>query len=293
MCERFELHLHDDDYPQQLHATPSPPKVLYGRGDPTALRLGLAVIGARRATPSGIDITRAFAGWAARAGYCIVSGGAYGCDQAAHRAALEHGERTVAVMGCGPDVAYPRSAAQLLERIAREGGAVVSEYEWGTQPKPWMFRQRNRIIAGLSAAVLVVEAGLPSGTFSTADEALAAGRTVLAVPGSILSPHARGPNRLIRQGATPITEEADLCDELCALLGPPRTGVSGLLGGASSPTGSLVTAIRARPMRPDDLALALGLDAVTVSQQLGVLESAGLVARHYDGTYHALIERGR
>lgn len=291
MEEIFELTEGDADYPPQLRETPHPPRVLYGRGNTSALGLGLAVIGARRATPSGLDVTRTLAGWAAAAGYPVISGAAYGCDQAAHRAALDAGGVTVAVMGCGVDVSYPRSAQRLLDAIATSGGAVVSEYPWGTQPKPWMFRQRNRIIAGLSAAVLVVEAGLPSGTFSTADEALGAGRAVLAVPGSILSQHARGPNRLIRQGATPITEVPDLADELAALLGPPKTCARSLLGIPSATTDPVLAAIRACPMRVDDLSRALGIDTATVCQGVGVLEAAGRIERHYDGTYHALVER--
>ena len=177
---RFELALGEPGYPEQLAQSPDPPAVLYGIGDPAHLAPGLAVIGARKATPYGLQAARLFAGWAARAGYTVISGGAIGCDQAAHKAALANDAPTVAVLGCGADVVYPSNATDLLGAIARTG-AIVSEQPWGTPPQRWTFRTRNRIIAGLSAGLLVLEAGLPSGTFSTADYALAAGRDVFVV----------------------------------------------------------------------------------------------------------------
>lgn len=291
LVARFEVSQGDARYPPQLRLTPDPPQVLYGRGDPAALVEGVAIIGARRATPYGTEITHIMASWAARAGYTVVSGGATGCDQAAHRAALEANGTTVAVMGCGADVPYPRSAASLFDEIAHTDGAVVSEYPWGTEPRPYMFRRRNRIIAGLSAGVLVVEAGLPSGTFSTADEALSAGRLVMAVPGSVLSPHSRGSNRLIRQGATPVTDVSDLRDELASVLGPARTDDVRSLGIETAGHDALLAALLANPMRPDDVARALGLDVVTVSRRIGRLEASGLVIRYPDGTYGARAKR--
>lgn len=285
MSHRFELRLDEDAYPDQLRATPDPPRVIYGRGDPGALTAGVAVIGARRATPYGTSIARTFSGWAAKAGVTVASGGAYGCDQAAHAAALDAGGVTVAVMGCGADVVYPRSAGDLFKRIVAEGGAVIAEQPWGTTPQPWMFRRRNRIIAGLAHAVIVVEAGLPSGTFSTADEALAAGRTVLAVPGSILSPYSAGSNRLIRQGATPVTDVSDLRDELAALMAL-GANVTVRPGSPVPDADPVLAAVRADPARPDDLARRLGTDVVAVARAIGRLEGLGLVARHYDGTYH-------
>ncbi|MBI5231169.1 MAG: DNA-protecting protein DprA, partial [Coriobacteriales bacterium] len=164
----FQLRLDDAGYPEQLRDVPDPPKVLYGIGDPDALEMGLAVIGARRSTPYGIRAAQLFAGWAGRAGYTVISGAARGCDQAAQQAVLDVDGRTVAVLGCGADVDYPASSARLLRRLRDGDGAVISEAGWGSAPLRWAFPRRNRIIAGLAAAVLVVEAGLPSGTFSTA-----------------------------------------------------------------------------------------------------------------------------
>ncbi|MRR10975.1 DNA-protecting protein DprA [bacterium] len=275
-AERFVLMLGSPLYPEQLAKTPDPPKRLYGIGDPAALVAGLAVVGARKATPYGLRCTRLFAGWAASEGITVVSGAAIGCDLEAHRAALERGGPTVAVVGSGPDVDYPRRSADVLATL-RERYAVVSECPFGQEPLRFAFARRNRIIAGLAAATLVVEAGLPSGTFSTADAALDAGREVLAVPGSIFSPESRGSNRLIRQGASPITDVSELAASLGVLLTRrPAPDVS---------ADPVIRALTADPMRPDDLARMLGIDIVNAATTLGALEGRGVIARYPDGRY--------
>lgn len=283
---RFELRLGDPDYPRQLAETHDPPRILYGVGDPAHLAPGLAVIGARKATPYGLQAAQLFAGWAARAGYTIISGGAIGCDQAAHRAAIEHDAPTVAVLGCGADLVYPSNAAELLGTIARHG-AIVSEQPWGTAPQRWTFRTRNRIIAGLSAGLLVLEAGLPSGTFSTADYALAAGRDVFVVPGSIFAPECRGSNRLIHQGATPICDVSELAEVAAAVLPPPADQIADRwrLGGSDDRDDRVLAALRTHHWRPDDLARALEVDVVTIARRIGALETQGLVVRFVDGRY--------
>jgi DNA processing protein len=284
-AEPFEVSRDDPEYPALLSMTDDAPAVLRGFGDPAALKPGLAVVGARKATPYGLSAANLFAGWAAAAGYSIISGAAVGCDQAAHRAALVAGGVTVAVLGSGADVAYPRSSGPLLAAIAKTG-CVVSELEWGHTPAKWTFRARNRIIAGLAAALLVVEADCPSGTFITADRALDAGRDVLVVPGSIFAPECRGPNRLLRQGATPVCEVAELADILHALLGPPKGAAdlsSNLYGLASDD--AVLSALRTNPMRPDDVARALGLDIVTAARRIGALEGLGTVRKYPDGRY--------
>ena len=279
-AEAFEIEVDDPGYPEQLARTPDPPKTLYGIGDPATLAPGLAVIGARKGTPYGLAAARLFAGWAAGKGAVIVSGAAIGCDQAAHHAALEAHGCSVAVLGCGADVDYPKGAARLLAEL-RTGrqGCVVSELPWGSEPARWAFARRNRIIAGLSEAVLVVEASLPSGTFSTADFALDAGRQVLVVPGSIFAPECRGSNRLLRQGATPISDVSDLASEL---------GLLDEAVAAPDPdehSDALLAALRTNPMRPDDIARELGLSIVEVARRIGALEAKGVVARYRDGRY--------
>lgn len=283
---RFELALADSGYPAALAATEFAPDRLYGIGDPVRLVTGLAVVGARKATPYGLQAGTLFAGWAARAGYTIISGGAIGCDQAAHRAALEAAGPTVAVLGCGADIAYPRGATDLLRSIA-ESGAVVSEHPWGVRPAPWMFRNRNRIIAGLSGALLVLEAGLPSGTFITADFALCAGRDVLVVPGSIFAPECRGANRLLRQGAAPITDVSELAAALAGPLGPPlrHPGDAWSLDGATPTDDPVLAALRTGHLRPDDLARLLSMDIVHLARRIGALELRGLVVKFPDGRY--------
>ncbi len=290
---RSEVRIGEPGYPACLLDLHDPPKTLYIAGSLRDFRPGIAVIGARRATPYGIGCASRFAGWAAASGVCVVSGAAIGCDQAAHNAARALQRPTVAVLGCGADVDYPSGATALLEDL-RTQCAVVSELPWGTHPARWAFSRRNRIIAALSLAVLVVEAGLPSGTFSTADHALAIGRDVLAVPGSINAPESRGPNRLIRQGATAITDASELADAL-------RSAGIELEDAAADATvhrGHLTDierAVLADPMRPDDLARALTLDIVTVIRALGSLELSNRVARYRDGRYGipASTTRGR
>jgi len=273
---RFELRIGDSGYPSLLAETPDPPGVLYGVGNPATLQPGLAVVGARKATPYGLRCAREFATWAAEHGVTIISGAAIGCDSEAQRATIECGGSSVSVLGCGPDIDYPvRSKAILAEMRSRF--AVVSELPFGHPPARWAFVRRNRIIAGLARAVLVVEAGLPSGTFSTADAALDGGRDVLAVPGSIFSAESRGSNRLIRQGAQIITDVSELAQAL---------GLEGMEAQASSgPPDESLRTLTAEPMRPDDFARRLGLDIVCAARTLGALEARGLVKRYPDGRY--------
>jgi len=276
--ERWEIARHDSAYPETLAHISDPPKRLYGVGNPELLTPGLAVIGARKSTPYGRAAAHLFAGWAAARGQVIVSGAAMGCDQAAHRAALEVEGSTVAVLGCGADVDYPSGASSLLSTI-RSDGCVVSELPWGTHPARWAFARRNRIIAGLARAVLVVEAAVPSGTFLTADCALSEGREVYAVPGSIFAPECRGANRLIIQGASPVTEVSDLA----TLMGIDASGETGEIARATRD--EVLRAITANPMRPDDISHEFEMDIVTVAVRLSELEQGGRVCRYPDGRY--------
>lgn len=285
--EPFEIPLSDPRYPPLLAMAPDPPAALRGFGNPDALAPGIAVVGARKATPYGIAAARIFAGWCGRVDYPVISGAAVGCDQAALSAAVEQGGRTVAVLGSGADVAYPRGSGSLLLDIARKG-CVISELDWGHPPTKWTFPARNRIIAGLALALLVLEADVPSGTFITADNALDAGREVLVIPGSIFAPECRGPNRLLRQGATPISDVSELAGVLAELLGPPPRdplSLNSMSTAASSSEDSVLRALRANPMRPDDAARELGLDIMTVMRRIGVHETGGRLAKYPDGRY--------
>lgn len=187
-------------YPEQLKELANPPQTLYVMGEPYALYgKTLAVVGARKCTRYGVEATRRFAKQAVELGYAIVSGGAIGIDTEAHWAALSAGGKTVAVMGCGADVSYPVRNESLFSAILENGGCIVSEHPWGEPPLPYRFRQRNRIIAGLSQAMLVPECNMPSGTFTACEYMSNICRPLLAVPGSIFSDTSKGTNYLIAQ----------------------------------------------------------------------------------------------
>jgi len=214
------LTLDDAAYPALLLEIHDPPPLLYVVGDPACLsRPAVAIVGARNATPGGLDNARAFARTLARMGWCVVSGLAAGIDAAAHEGALEAGQDgagTVAVMGTGADIIYPARNRALASRIATHG-ALVSEYALGMPALPHQFPRRNRLVAGLTRGVLIVEAAVQSGSLITARLAADAGREVFAIPGSIHSPLSRGCHALLRQGAK-LTETAhDIVSELGAM----------------------------------------------------------------------------
>jgi DNA processing protein len=211
-----KLTLNSPLFPALLVEIPSPPKQLYVIGDVSLLdaRNLVAFVGTRRPTPYGRHTTELLAGELARDGCIIVSGLALGIDAIAHRAALEQGGRTIAVLPCGLDNVYPASHRQLAAGIVERGGALISEYEPGTPPLRNHFIARNRIVSGLSAGLVVTEAAERSGTLHTVNFALEQGRTVMAVPGNINSAMSRGTNKLLKSGALPVTEPTDIYEAL-------------------------------------------------------------------------------
>lgn len=289
--ERHEIDWKSKAFPESLKLVRNAPERLYVIGDPSALDEGLAVIGARKATPYGLGCARRFSHIAALHGITVISGGAFGCDSQAHEAAISAGGKTVVFFGGGCDQVYPARNFGLFQRVIDAGGAVVSEHSWDEPPLPWMFRERNRLIAGLSKATLVVEAGLPSGTFSTADEALAANRDVLVVPGAITSPTSAGANRLLAQGATPIIDDETFYSALFMLFGvmPVLDPNACEDRDADDP---LLAALYANPMRIDEM-MELDLvpqserfDALTeLTVRLAELEREGRISRFPDGRY--------
>ncbi len=296
---RHEIDRGDPRYPAAFSRLADPPARLYLIGDPAALEEGLAIVGARKATPYGAGCARRFACRAAQRGVTVVSGGARGCDAAAHEGALDAGGRTVAFLGGGCDRIYPREHAGLFRRIVEGGGALVSENPWGFQPLGWTFRRRNRLIASLARATLIVEAGLPSGTFSTADEALSASRDVLVVPGAITAASSRGANRLLYQGASPIVDDDSFDDALFSLFGCLKQETAkeaGRGGGArrarkEAPLDPVAAALAVEPLRMDDLvALAQrhcgAQDARSwLAVRLAEAEASGIAARYPDGRW--------
>lgn len=278
---RFELEMGDASFPASLASVPRAPKKLYGLGCIDALGEGLAVVGARRATPYGLGCARRFASLAAERGVTIVSGGARGCDAAAHEAALSVGGRTAVVLGGGIDEPYPAEHVGLFQRVVNAGGVLLSEHDWGVPPLPYAFRERNRIISGLARAVLIVEAGLPSGTFSTADAALSQGREVWVVPGSVTSANSRGANRLLYQGAYPIVDDESFEDALFSQFGCLKQETAG--GGEPSNSGRAARAAHDCPAARkivgkrmhEELTAALLAESLGMEQLLSLMASAG------------------
>ncbi|MDD5706516.1 MAG: DNA-processing protein DprA [Kiritimatiellae bacterium] len=213
----------DDGYPKQLREIFDPPLALYVSGDQAALNgTAVAVVGTRHPTHYGRECAHLFGFQLGGAGIVVVSGLARGIDTEAHRGALQAKGRTVAVLGGALDCLYPEENRDLAREIATQGGAVISEYPFGRQPDRQTFPMRNRIVSGLSAGVLVVEASLTSGTLITVDQALEQGRTVMAMPGRIDSVASQGCHKLLRSGARLVTSVEEVIEELQELTLAPR-----------------------------------------------------------------------
>lgn len=271
------LTLADPRYPSQLLQIPDPPVLLYVRGDPGLLsRPGLAVVGSRNATPQGSRTAEAFAAALSEAGYSIISGLALGIDAAAHRGALKVGGDTVAVIGTGVDRLYPAGNAALAGQIL-ERGAIVSEFPLGTPARAANFPRRNRIIAGLSRGVLVVEAAPESGSLITARLAGEQGREVFAIPGSIHSPLSRGCHRLIREGAKLVETARDVLEELQGFAVPVQAP-SGEACGIGAAERQVLAALGHDPCSLDELGQRCGLTADALLAILMGLELEGRVA---------------
>jgi len=269
-------------YPPLLARIPDPPPSLWLRGDADPMLLAetaVSIVGARACSGYGRSVARMLAGGVAEAGAVVVSGLARGVDGEAHRGALAVQGRTVAVLGCGVDRDYPAAHAELARAIVTGGGLVVSEYEPGVEPAPWRFPARNRIIAGLAAATVVVEARERSGALITADFALEDGREVLAVPGEITSPLSAGANGLLRQGATPATSVADVLEAIGL---EPRRVVETAV---EDPTAALVLdAISVGIGTADEIVRVARIESGEASAALIELELARLVT-HDEGVY--------
>lgn len=276
----------DPGYPALLKAIHDPPLVLYVRGDPAALGCSaVAVVGTRAPTQYGRETARRLAFQLAQAGLTVVSGLARGIDTEAHRAALQARGRTVAVLGSALDQLYPAENRELAERIAADGGAVVSEYPLGRQADRQTFPMRNRIVSGLCGGVLVVEAGLTSGTLITAGQALDQGRSVMAVPGRIDSPASQGCHRLLRQGARLVESLDDVLEEMQTLPGVAVRAASAAAAPAAPQPAldaverTLLEALAEGECTVEALIQASGLPAGEVGARLMGLEMKRLVRR--------------
>ncbi len=282
------LTLLDAAYPPALSHIPDPPPLLYLKGRPELLAAPmLAIVGSRNATVQGKANAEVFAQALSCAGLTIVSGLALGIDAAAHQGALGGAGSTVAVIGTGIDTVYPARNHALAHRIAEEG-CIVSEYALGTPPLAANFPRRNRIISGLSAGVLVVEAAARSGSLITAQVAASQGRDVFAIPGSIHSALAKGCHKLIKEGAKLVESAADVLEELhgsplATMVRPARQPDD-----ASPEARAVLAAMAFEPAEPDMLALQCALAPGQLSLVLLELELAGRVERLPGGLFQRI-----
>ncbi len=273
----------EEGYPAALMEIPDPPPVLWVRGTLSPAAHAVAVVGSRAATPHALEVAYRLAEGLAAAGVTVVSGMARGVDGEAHRGALAGDGQTVAVLGCGVDVVYPPEHRPLAARIAA-AGALVSELVPGTPPLGWHFPRRNRIIAGLSAGVVVVEAAARSGSLSTARHAADQNRAVMAVPGGVLSGRNRGAHALLRDGARIVETADDVLEEL-HFVGAPAVLAARREGGPP-PDDPLL-----RAMRPGEtydlpsLQERMGVDVVRLLGWLAELEVGGWVRRAGGGRF--------
>lgn len=279
------LTLHDPDYPQALRHIPDPPLLLYLAGQRSLLSAPkIAVVGSRNASTQGRANAQAFAQSLSHAGLCVVSGMALGIDAAAHEGALRGPGSTIAVIGTGADRVYPASNRALAHRIA-EAGCILSEYALGTPPVAANFPRRNRIISGMAAGVLVVEAAAQSGSLITAQMAAEQGREVFALPGSIHSALAKGCHQLIREGA----QLVETVDEVLAAMRVSPLVRHGACAPAAGGNEALLQLLGHDPVEPDALLDRLGLDAGALAGELLALELAGLLERLPDGRVQRLV----
>ncbi|WP_027363826.1 DNA-processing protein DprA [Desulfotruncus alcoholivorax] len=279
MDSRFGVLLfNDSQYPEQLKNIYDPPPALYVRGDSELLaKISVAMVGSRRATHYGLNVAEKLARELAKAEITVISGMARGVDTAAHRGAINSGGATIAVLGCGVDVVYPRENEKLMYSII-DNGAVVSEFPPGSPPEAWHFPVRNRIISGLSKAVVVVEAAERSGALITAHVALDQGREVMAVPGNITNKYSKGPNNLIKQGAAPVTGAGDILEGLGVglLFTPDAGGVEKSLS-LSANESKIFSLIEYEPVSLEILVQKSGLPPGEVMTGLMFLEIKGCV----------------
>lgn len=266
----------DESYPEILKNIKTSPYILYMKGtikeeDHNAL----AIVGSRNCTSYGKNIAYKFAKELAEYGITIISGMAYGIDSAAHRGALDGGGRTIAVLGSGVDICYPKSNYNLMREII-EKGAVVSEYPLGTEPTSGNFPRRNRIISGFSKGVLVVEAGLKSGSLITIDYALDQGKDVFAIPGNINCSVSKGTNKLIKEGAKPVTSVEDILEEYN--IQKRSYNVDSIYKNLSDSEKSVMEIIeKKQPIHIDMLSSILYLDPATVNSLITILEIKDLI----------------
>lgn len=283
----------DPGYPANLREIPAPPPLIYVRGELLpADRWAVAVVGTRRISAYGRQVARELVAGLAHNGITVVSGLARGIDAVAHTTAMEHGGRTIGVMGSGLDHVYPPEHRDLYHQIASGHGAVVSEFPLGTEPESKNFPVRNRLISGLSLGVLVVEASEKSGALITARFGLEQDRDVFAVPGNINSPGSQGTNRLIQQGAKLVMRVEDILEELNLAMVAEHVEVAAVAP-ETHEEASLLARLSSQPTHVDELSRQTGLSSSTVSSTLTLMELKGMVMQVGGMNYVKLRESGK
>lgn len=275
----------DEEYPYLLKETCNAPAVLFYQGTLAETDKRVAIVGSRKASPYGLNVSRHVAETLARNGVTIVSGGARGIDTKAHKGALHVQGQTLVVIASGLGRTYPPENKRLFAEICERGGAIVTEFAFGSEPVAQNFPARNRIIAGLSRSVIVVEAALRSGSLITADFALEEGRDVFAVPGSIFSTQSQGTNHLIRMGAAILTEAADVLDEYGweSEEAGQKTNAAAALTDAGKAVWEALSESEARPL--DELVVRTKLSAADVQVSLLQLTLHNLAEETIPGLY--------
>ncbi|MEW6406313.1 MAG: DNA-processing protein DprA [Chloroflexota bacterium] len=279
----------DETYPARLKEIDQPPPVLYVRGEylPDDL-FAVAIVGTRRVTPYGRQVTEEIASFLAANGITVISGLARGVDAIAHQVALKAGGRTIAVLGSGVDKIYPPEHRAMAEQMM-ERGAVISDYAPGTPPDASNFPPRNRIISGLSLAVVVIEAGETSGALITAEFAAEQGREVFAVPGSILAPQSKGTNKLIQNGALPLLSAKDLMQVLDLTRVGEQKAARKILP-ADETEARLMNVLGSEPLHVDEIRNQAELPIEKVSAALALMELKGMVRQVGGMNYVAVRE---
>jgi len=283
-----KIGIENKDYPEILRQIKNPPKVIYFRGEIRAKEPAVAIVGTRRCSPYGKQVAMEIAGGLAEAGITIVSGLAPGIDTCSHKAAVERGKRTIAVLGTGVDEKsiYPGENIGLAREIVERGGCLISEYPPGTPGNNFTFPQRNRIISGLSQAVAVIEAKEKSGSLITANYAIKQGKKLFAVPGPIHSLNSRGPHLLIKKGAKLLDNFTDILQELDLFNFSVQTK-NELLAGTPEEILILET-LKEEPLYIDNIIERTKLNAAKVAGCITILEASGKI-RNLGGNVYAKI----
>lgn len=264
-------------YPDLLREIPAAPPLLFIRGQFESIdRWAVAVVGTRRMTAYGRQVTRDLVAGLVHNGITIVSGLARGIDAIAHRTALEEGGRTIAVMACGIDKVYPPEHRELARDIVAGRGAIVTDYPFGAEPESNHFPARNRLISGLSLGVVVIEAGEKSGALITSRFALEQNREVFAVPGNIHSPVSLGTNRLIQQGGKLVIRVEDILEELNLRMVADQAAAKVILPDTAEEA-ALITQLSSQPLHIDDLSRLTGMPISMISSTLTLMELKGMV----------------